>query len=395
MSFFDTLQQMGLFKGGQQPAQPQQNPYGLDQQAMRQVGWQTLGNIGSQIMALSQQMTPAQRAAMMARADFTGGAQQNLFNAAQMKLLQDKRQQAAQEDERAKATQDYLAQTLQAMPDGPAKQKATIYYRMGDYAKAAEAATAMASNEPPTMKTVRVGDRDVTYQWDPRSNQWVKFGEGVAFKPTPDTVVNNNMGGANKFDEKVQTLLGEAYGEQAKLGATAYDTKLAVQQLRTLLQDNGGALDGFATIAASYLPPELLPEGANDLVAADAIIAGLIPKQRVPGSGSTSDFDARQFQRSLPSIWNKPGANEIILDTLEAYSDYKIAVADIIGGITSDPNIQDKQAAIRTAIKQLPDPFENWKNMRGILQKGGVSQQTAPGKGDGMSEELEKALEQY
>ena len=38
----------------------------------------------------------------------------------------------------------------------------------------------------------------------------------------------------------------------------------------------------------------------------NAISAGLVPKQREPGSGSTSDFDARQFLQALPSI-DKPG----------------------------------------------------------------------------------------
>lgn len=147
MSFFDTLQQMGLFKSGQQAAQPQQNPYGLDQQAMRQVGWQTLGNIGSQIMALSQQMTPAQRAAMMARADFTGGMQQNLFNAAQMKLMADRRQRTAQEDDRTKAATAWLTQRVVGMPDGAQKQNAMIYLQLGDVAKAAEVLTA-AGKQP-------------------------------------------------------------------------------------------------------------------------------------------------------------------------------------------------------------------------------------------------------
>lgn len=141
MSFFDTLQQMGLFKGGQQPAQPQQNPYGLDQQAMRQVGLQTLGNLGQQIMALSQQMTPAQRAAMMSRADFTGGMQQNLYNAAQMKLLQDKRAREAQDEQRTKAAQMWLTQKIGSLPDGVQKRNAMIYLQLGDIQKAAEAIT--------------------------------------------------------------------------------------------------------------------------------------------------------------------------------------------------------------------------------------------------------------
>lgn len=182
MSFLQKLQELGLW--GQQPGQPQQqNPYGLNPQQMRQAAWQSVGNLGSQIMALSQQMTPAQRAAMMSRADFTGGFQQNLYNQAQMKLLQDKQRQAAEEDERTKAAKAYVAQTLQGMPDGPERRKAMAYLQLGDLPKAVETLYSTTERKAPDLKTVRVGDKDVTYQWDQGTNQWVKFGEGVAFKP--------------------------------------------------------------------------------------------------------------------------------------------------------------------------------------------------------------------
>lgn len=393
MSFLNTLQQMGLL---QTPAANQAEPSGglLDPTIKRDAAWASLGNIGGQILALSQPMTSEQRARMMAGADWSGGFDTNLYNAAQMKIMQDAAKRKQQEDERGQQARAYLLEQIRGAPDGPARKKAEIYAQLGDYTKAAEAITG-GTGEPPQMKTVRSGDKDVTYQWDANANRWVPFSEGLAFKPTPDTTVNVGTG-SDDFDKKLMGGVGEVYVKAMEAGGPAAETKTAVMQLRELLQQNGGALDGFAATITPYLPEGFVPEGANDLVAAQSIVAGLIPKQRVPGSGATSDYDARMFAQSLPSIWNKPGANAIILDTLEAYSDYRIAVSNIIADVASDPSIANKSGAIRDAIAQLPDPFVQWKKARAALGGGAEAQVPAGGKGsppEGV--DLESALGEY
>jgi hypothetical protein len=146
MSFFDTLKQFGLWpQQGGQGGQPQANPYGLDEGQMRQARMQSLSNLGSQIMAASVQQTPRQRAELMSGFDMTGGYQNNLYNAAQMKLLSD-RQRAAQEgDERDGAAKAWLQQKIGTMPDSIQKRNAMIYLQLGDVQKAAEMLTAGAA----------------------------------------------------------------------------------------------------------------------------------------------------------------------------------------------------------------------------------------------------------
>ena len=137
MSFLDTLKNLGLWQG-QQPQAAQPNPYGLDPQMMQMARSQALGNIGGQIMAMSAQMTPDQRARMMAGADWTGGYQNSLYNAAQMQLMSDAQRRKQAESERDRQAQEFVMQQIGAMPDGPLKQKAMIYAQLGDFAKAAE-----------------------------------------------------------------------------------------------------------------------------------------------------------------------------------------------------------------------------------------------------------------
>jgi hypothetical protein len=181
MSFLDTLKNLGLWQGGQ-PQAEQPNPYGLDPAIMQQARMSALGNVGGQLLAMSQQMTPDQRARLMANADWSGGYQGNLMNAAQMQLMGDSRRRKTEEDDRGRAAREWLTQKIAGLPDGKQKQNAMIYLQMGDLQNAAAQLTAEPrAMEAPTTRTVRVGDQDITYQW--LDGQWQKMGEGPAFKP--------------------------------------------------------------------------------------------------------------------------------------------------------------------------------------------------------------------
>lgn len=139
MSFLDTLKGLGLWQG--QGQQPQQNPYGLDPQMVSQARMQSLGNIGGQILAMSQQMTPDQRARMMGQADWTGGMQGNLMNAAQMKLMGDAQRRKQAESEQDRRAQQYILGLIQQNPNDPRAKKAAIYAQLGDWASAGKSLT--------------------------------------------------------------------------------------------------------------------------------------------------------------------------------------------------------------------------------------------------------------
>lgn len=109
-------------------------------------------------------------------------------------------------------------------------------------------------------------------------------------------------------------------------------------------------------------------EGLDEAQAFNAIVARMAPQMRMPGSGASSDFDARQFLMSLPSLGNDPEGNQIIIQTFQAIQDRKMAAAQIAqqalaGQITWQE--ADKQ------IAGLGDPytaFNEFKNRR----KGGA-----------------------
>jgi hypothetical protein len=97
-----------------------------------------LGNIGGQLLAMSQQMTPDQRARMMANADWTGGYQNSLYNAAQMQLMGQSQKDKALERERMDNARRMIADRIKGMPAGRAKDAAMYFFEANDLGKAGE-----------------------------------------------------------------------------------------------------------------------------------------------------------------------------------------------------------------------------------------------------------------
>lgn len=136
MSFFDTLKQYGLWP--QQGGQGQGNPYGLDEAMMQQARMQSISNLGAQIMAASMKQTPRQRAELMAGFDPSGGYQDNLYNAAQMKLMSAKMRAAQKEADDAEKMRVSLGRRIKLLPPGQLRDAAMWFYEAGDYSKAGE-----------------------------------------------------------------------------------------------------------------------------------------------------------------------------------------------------------------------------------------------------------------
>lgn len=106
-------------------------------------------------------------------------------------------------------------------------------------------------------------------------------------------------------------------------------------------------------------------EGLGEGQAYQAIVDRLAPQMRPAGSGATSDFDARQFLSSLPGLGKTPEGNTIIMQTLSAMQQHKMAAAEIAslaflpkeaGGITW----QEAEKRIR----ELPNPYEGFNEYR-------------------------------
>lgn len=174
----------------------------------------------------------------------------------------------------------------------------------------------------------------------------------------------------NMFVAESGKKLADAYAGYTEAGQTA-------QQQQGLL-DAAEALSGSVdTGVPAVLQKKLNSYGINigpnaDKVAAlNAIISRLVPAMRVPGSGTTSDYDAKMFADSLPSLRNTPQANALIFKTMKAYNAFNLERGRIAAAAqTGEISVREAQQR----IANLGDPFAGFKEFLST-QKGAAPSQ--------------------
>lgn len=163
--------------------------------------------------------------------------------------------------------------------------------------------------------------------------------------------VNIDQKTEGAFDKKLAEGQAEIFNTMAQEGLNANADIAIIGQLDGLLGQNGGTLSGLSSMMAKY---GIGGEGMSDIQAAQALINKLVPSQRQPGSGTMSDRDVELFTRSLPSLWNTPGGNKIILDTMRGLAEYKRKQGEIAMGVQMGE--LTRQEAVQ-ALKALPNPL--------------------------------------
>lgn len=168
----------------------------------------------------------------------------------------------------------------------------------------------------------------------------------------------------NSFDKEMGKLQAERMHEYIKRGGTASEM---VGDLKTLRDLSSKITPGKSAEIQLALGPwaEALGvkiDGLDNLQAYNAVIDKMAPRMRVPGSGATSDFDAKQFLRSLPGLSNTAGGNEIIQNTFEALQRRDIAAAEIASRAAAKEITATEAEKL---IRDLPDPYDLWKKNKG------------------------------
>jgi hypothetical protein len=164
-------------------------------------------------------------------------------------------------------------------------------------------------------------------------------------------VIQNNQA-ERAFDSKTGGAIAERMQKFVEEGDQAVTDLQVIGDLRALGSKfkTGGpaALQGWLAERGIKVG-----ENVSEIEAYDALINRLTPQQRVPGSGATSDFDARMFRGSLQRLINTPEGNEFITSSLERLADNRIRRADI---------------AQRVQIGELP-PSDGIRALRGLQEE--------------------------
>jgi hypothetical protein len=131
--------------------------------------------------------------------------------------------------------------------------------------------------------------------------------------------------GEKAYEVEVNKGRGQAIvkrmGSASEASTEAARTLQIIGAIETIMPDVGG---NFGTaVQLGMAQYGIVGKGVSDQQAVQSLISSLIPKQREPGSGNSSDRDMEIFARMVPSMWNTPGANQLIMATMKSYAQYQ------------------------------------------------------------------------
>lgn len=238
-----------------------------------------------------------------------------------------------------------------------------------------------AAPEPP--KTVTVFDpatgREKVQQWNPAINDWEDLG-GVQAPKEPLVEVNTGDN-SSAFGKKADETAAVRMNDIVAAGAGAQNFMGDLQAL-TEIGKNLDTGKGAEIVAALGPYAEALGvkiDGLGEAQAYDAIVSRMAPQMRVPGSGASSDFDAKQFLKSLPGLGKAPGGNALIIQTFQAIQQAKVAAADIASqALNGEITWQEADQKMR----EIGDPFTAFNEYRKAVEQPSADEgwtELAPG----------------
>ena len=383
------------------------NPtYGVPEGDVRQAAINQLSQLSALALAAGQPMEGSQRAQLLAQMGQTGGQfNTNLYNASQRRLMTAQMQEKQKEMEEtnvlrelqqkdpaglaaklggrltaeqvsaipAASLRDFVSKiTLADVTRDPVQQQVNLL-KLGELTSQ-QSRTQAILNQIDKDQTLTEAQR-VAFKQDPAA--YIKF---VAPGPReyPEAVRNYQFyvqqeqaaGRQPKTYEEYQNALKKAGAQTISIGAEGEpDTKTLME----LSKDEGARLSkqlGAATTAAGlrqdieYMK-ELLtiaPQGPivgrlaqafpGVSIAGDAlnsVINRLAPTLRIEGSGATSDKDYEAILKGLPALRNRPEANALIAEAIDAKAGLMTRRGDIINAW------QNREIDAKEMRKQLRD----------------------------------------
>jgi len=157
-----------------------------------------------------------------------------------------------------------------------------------------------------------------------------------------------------RFAESTAEQQARSFQELATGAGEATQALGRLQQLETVMRDLPSGIPGWFAQQAARLG---LGPQATQYEVASALLKQLIPAQRQGMPGAVSDFDARNFEASLPRLMSTPDGRRMVSDTLKSIAEYQIARGRV--AMQAQSGEITRQEALRR-FDQLPSPFDRF-----------------------------------
>lgn len=149
-----------------------------------------------------------------------------------------------------------------------------------------------------------------------------------------------------------------------ELAAEAPAAKQMVSDVKTLTElgtqiGTGKLAEAKAVIGPYANALGIDVKGLNEIQAFEAIVNRVAPNLRVKGSGAQSDYELKNFLKSLPNLGNTPEGNALASQVMEGLYKNKITAAEI-GAKAISGELTRAQA--EKMLRELPDPMKDWRD---------------------------------
>lgn len=208
-----------------------------------------------------------------------------------------------------------------------------------------------------------------TTTYDPNAPEafqlWQLQNANPGFVPPADgSLVTVNTGeNSGAFTKKSDELAAARFDTMVGEGNTAQNMMGDINTLAAIgSQINTGKTAEVMNVLGPYaeaLGVEIA--GLGEGQAFQSIVDRMAPAMRPAGSGSASDTDVKMFLNSLPSLGKNEEGNRIIMETLSAVQQQKIAAAEIAA--QAQQGLLTWQEA-DAQIRGLGDPYARFNEYR-------------------------------
>lgn len=185
----------------------------------------------------------------------------------------------------------------------------------------------------------------------------------IKFGPA-GTKITNHVGDAeNSFAKEAGKVTAERFNA---LVGDGQKSRQMMSDMSTLLDLGKGIGTGKGAQLKAVLGPYATAaginvEGLSDIQAYEAIVNRVAPSLRVAGSGAQSDYELKNFLKSIPSLGNTQEGNELATAVMTGLTQNKVLAADIaskaLAGDITRPEAEKQ-------LRNLPDPMQPYKDYK-------------------------------
>jgi hypothetical protein len=196
------------------------------------------------------------------------------------------------------------------------------------------------------------------YQFAQKNPGFVDYKTNL--KKAGATNVSVDTKGENSFATEAGKSQAKRFDELAGEGQKA---RQMVSDINTLTELGKNIGTGKSAELKAALGPYaenlgIKIDGLSDIQAFEAITNRVAPSLRVPGSGAQSDYELKNFLKSLPALGNTPEGNAISAATMKGLQENKIRASEI-GSKALNGEISRPQA--EKMLRELPDPMDGYR----------------------------------